>query len=126
MACIAARESWACCTEAPEVDGSALMALLAWTLTASGSVPVARSSATATPSRWSISALSRWAGSSCGFPAVEAFMAAAERASWLLVVNLASKESSFRNGGGVKVESTWLNFAFDPSESMFAHGETAV
>ena len=73
------------------------MAVLAWTLTASGSVPVARSSATATPSRWSMSALSRWAGSTWGFPAVEAFMAAAERASWLLVVNLASKESSFRN-----------------------------
>ena len=96
MACSAGRDSWACCVEPPDVAGSALMAVLAWTLTASGSAPVARRSATATPSRWSISALSRWAGSTCGLPAVEAFMAAAERASWLLVVNLTSKESSFR------------------------------
>ena len=96
MACSAGRESWACWVDPPDADGRALMALLAWTLTASGSAPVARSSATATPSRWSISALSRWAGSTCGLPAVEAFMAAAERASWLLVVNLTSKEGSFQ------------------------------
>ena len=111
MACRAVRDSCGCCTELPEVDGRALMAVLAWTLTESGSVPVARRSATATPSRWSMSALSRWAGSSWGFPAVEAFMAAAERASWLLVVNLASKESSFREHADIKVESTPLNFA---------------
>ena len=102
------------------------MAVLAWTLTASGSAPVARSSATATPSRWSMSALSRWAGSSCGLPAVEAFMAAAARASWLLVVNLASKEGSFRNGPDIKVESTSLNFEMRDVGSMFADSETPV
>jgi hypothetical protein len=53
-------------------------------------------------------------------------MAAAERASWLLVVNLASKESSFRDNTVVKVESIPLNFGFGPFASMFAHGETAV
>ncbi|MCU1552836.1 MAG: hypothetical protein JWM13_322, partial [Arthrobacter sp.] len=58
--------------------------------------------------------------------AVEAFIAAAERASWLLVVNLASKESSFRNGAGIKLESTSLNSVPDTFWSMFAHGETAV
>ena len=46
-----------------EVDRCQNEPELAWTLTASGSVPVARRSATATPSRWSISALSRCAGS---------------------------------------------------------------
>ena len=58
--------------------------------TTSGSAPAAFSTATATDSRWSMRALRRWAGSTCGFPAVEAFTAAAESASWLLVVNLAS------------------------------------
>ena len=69
------------------------------TLTTSGSTPAAFSRATATPWRWSIRALSRWAGSTVGLPAVEAFMAAAERASWLLVVNLASKRDPFASSG---------------------------
>jgi hypothetical protein len=73
-----------------------------------------------------MSALSRWAGSSCGFPAVEAFMAAAARASWLLVVNLASKKGSFRNGPDFKVESISLNFEMGDVGSMFADSETPV
>src|SRR6185312_17546887 len=89
------RLSWAWATEVPDDDGRLRMAVLAPTLTSSGSTPAAFRSATATPWRWSIRALSRWAGSTVGLPAVEAFMAAAERASWLFVVNLASKRDPF-------------------------------
>jgi hypothetical protein len=53
-------------------------------------------------------------------------MAAAARASWLLVVNLASNEGSFRNGPDIKVESTSLNFDKREAGSMFADSETPV
>jgi hypothetical protein len=42
------------------------------------------------------------------------------------VVNLASKEGSFRNGLDVKVECTSLNFTVGVAGSMFADSETAV
>src|SRR6185312_4249322 len=106
------REYWACATEDPDDDGSALIAVLACTLTESGSAPADFSTATATPSRWSIRALSRWAGSICGLPAVDAFMAAADSASWLLVVNLASNAHlplSLCDGSG-QPQRCWSNW----------------
>ena len=59
MVCRMPREYWAWATEFPEEEGRALMAALACTETWSGSMPAALSKATATDSRWSISALSR-------------------------------------------------------------------
>src|SRR4029453_13337111 len=127
MACMDWRDNCACWTELPEDDGSALMAELACTLTASGSAPVARSSATATPSRWSMRAFKRWAGSSWGLPAVEAFMAAAERASWLLVVNLTSMgRAPFGNLHRSKLSLLCSTLQQRSPRSMFAHSEPGV
>ena len=104
MTCSAPRLNWAWAVEEPDAEGRALMAALACAETASTSAPVAFRTATATPSRWSMRALRRWAGSTCGLPAVEALVEAAESASWDLVVNLVSTAAPWRgtfwNGSG--------------------------
>src|SRR5690606_33877156 len=60
--------------------------------------PTASVRAAATPPCWVSSETSRWAGSSCGFPAVEAAWIAAAIASCDLVVNLSIKTSGVVQG----------------------------
>jgi hypothetical protein len=85
-----AREVCGCCTEPPELWGSAASAASARWVRSARSAPTASRSASAIPPSWSSSARSRWEGSIWGLPAVVARCMAAATASCDFVVSFVS------------------------------------
>ena len=126
MACSAVRDNCGCCTRAAGVDGQGLDGGAGLDADGIRVRPGGAEECDGHALALVHQRLEQVGGFELGIPAVEAFMAAAARASWLLVVNLASKESSFREHAGIKVECTPLNFASGPFGSMFADGEMTV